>query len=354
MKQLLSVFAARAALFLPMLATAGQKVNAVLFDYMASKGLILGVSQMSPSQARVIDPILTAVARGYESQFPLVSDVLFPVVPVAQRGGTIITFGREQFQVIDTRRAPGADTKSIDIGYGKGTYSLVDNRLMGKVPVEIMDEASAVPGIDLASATVTVVQNKMSLEREVNSAALARAAGAYAAGNKVTLAGADLWTADTSKPFVIIEAAKEAVRKKIGRRPNVMVLGPAVLTALRIHPDVLNKLSTSTDRNPATVAQLQALFEIDRIVEGQAITDTAGTFSDVWGNDAVLAYVTPKSLQEMGSQNYGYTYQLTGRPVVEEAYLDRAKNSFMYPVSDASQVVLTSADSGYLVKNAVA
>lgn len=312
------------------------------------------MSQLNPSQARVIDPILTAIARGYESQSPLVSNVLFPLVPVNARGGTIITFGREQFQVIDTRRAPGADTKSIDVGYGKATYALVDNRLMGKVPVEIMEEASAVPGIDLAGKTISVVQDKMSLEREVNAAALARAAGAYAAGNKVTLAGADLWTVATGKPFIVIEAAKEAVRKKIGRRPNVMVLGPAVLTALRIHPDVLDKLSTSTDRNPATVAQLQALFEIALIVEGQAIVDTAGTFSDVWGNDAILAYVTPKSLQEMGSQNYGYTYQLASRPIVEEAYLDRSKNSFMYPVSDASQVVLTSADSGYLIKNAVA
>lgn len=310
--------------------------------------------QMNASQARVIDPILTAVARGYESQFPLVSNILFPIVPVNARGGTIITFGREQFQVLDTRRAPGTDTKSIDIGYGKGNYALVDNRLMGKVPLEIMEEASAVPGIDLGAKTVSVVQDKMSLEREVNAAALARAAGAYGAGNKVTLAGADLWTVSTSAPFVIIEAAKEAVRKKIGRRPNVMVLGPAVLSALRIHPDVLNKLSTSSDRNPATVAQLQLLFEIALIIEGQAIQDINGTFSDIWGNDAVLAYVTPKSLQEMGSQNYGYTYQLSSRPIVEESYLDRNKNSFMYPVSDASQVVLTSADSGYLIKSAVA
>lgn len=312
------------------------------------------MSQMNPSQARVIDPILTAVARGYESQLPLIADILFPVVPVTQRGGTIITFGREQFQVIDTRRAPGADTKSIDIGYGKGTYALVDNRLMGKVPLEILEETSAVPGIDLASKTVTVVQNKMSLEREVNAAALARAAGAYAAGNRTTLSGADLWTDAASNPFVVVEDAKEAIRKKIGRRPNVMELGPTVLSALRIHPKVLDKLSTATDRAPATIAQLQALFEIERIVEGQAITDNAGTFSDVWGNDALLAYVTPKSLQEMGSQNYGYTYQLSGRPIVEEAYLDRGKNSYMYPVTDASQVVLTSADSGFLIKSAVA
>lgn len=310
--------------------------------------------QMNPSQARVIDPILTAVARGYESQFPLVADVLFPIVPVNSRGGTIITFGREQFQVIDTRRAPGSDTKSIDVGFGHDKYSLVDNRLMGKVPVELMEEAQAVPGIDMASNAVTVVQNKMSLERETRAAALARAAGAYAAANKATLSGGDLWTASTSNPFLVVEAAKEAVRKKIGRRPNVLVLGPMVLTALRNHPMVLDKLSTASDRAPATVVQLQTLFEIEKIIEGSAITDVNGTFVDVWGNDAIFAYVTPKSLQEMGSQNFGYTYQLAGRPIVEEAYLDRNKNSFMYPVSDASQAVLTSADSAFLVKNAVA
>ena len=311
------------------------------------------MSQMNTSQARVIDPILTAVARGYESQFPMVSNVLFPVVPVTQRGGTIITFGREQFQVLDTRRAPGADTKSIQLGYGKDNFALVDNRLMGKVPVELMEEAQT-PGIDLAGNTIRVVQDKMTLEREVNAAALARATAAYAAGNKDTLSGSNLWTHVDSNPFAAIEVGKEAIRKKIGRRPNVMVLGPVVLSALRIHPLVLDKLSTATDRTPATVLQLQALFEVAQIIEGQAITDTAGTFSDVWGNDAILAYVTPKSLQEMGSQNYGYTYQLASRPMVETPYFDNSKNSFMYPVSDASQVVLTSADSGYLITNAVA
>ncbi|MBH2008085.1 MAG: major capsid protein [Xanthomonadaceae bacterium] len=308
---------------------------------------------MNTSQARAIDPILTAIARGYESQFPLVANILFPIVPVNARGGTIITFGREQFQVVDTRRAPGADTKSVEIGYGSGKYSLTDNRLMGKVPVEHMEEAAAVPGIDLASRAIVVVQDKMSLEREVHAASLARSESAYVTANKTTLSGADLWTASTSNPFAVIEVGKEAVRKKIGRRPNVMVLGPVVLSALRMHPLVLDKLSTATDRTPATLLQLAALFEIATIVEGNAIVDTGGTFGDVWGNDAVLAYVTPKSLQEMGSQNYGYTYQLSGRPDVEEAYLDRRKNSFMYPVSDASQAVLTSADSGYLIKNAV-
>jgi hypothetical protein len=250
-------------------------------------------------------------------------------------------------------RAPGADTKHIQVGYGSEKFSLVDNRLMGLVPIEIMEEADAVPGIDLAAATIRVVQGKMELEREVAAAALARAPGAYAGSNKAALSGSSQWTDPASNPFVVIETAKEAIRAKIGRRPNVMELGPKVLSALRTHPKVLEKLSTATDRTPATMAQLQALFEIAQIIEGQAIQDVNGTFADVWGNDVILAYVAPKSLQEMGSQNFGYTYQLRSRPMVEQAHWNNSKASWMYPVSDASQAVLTSADSGYLITSAV-
>jgi hypothetical protein len=308
---------------------------------------------MTPSQARVIDPILTEVARGFESQLPLVADVLFPRIPVNQRAGTIIVFGREQFQVINTVRAPGADTKHIQVGYGSEKFSLVDNRLMGLVPIELMEEADAVPGIDLAAATIRAVLGKMDLEREVAAASLARAPGAYASSNKVALSGSSRWTDPTSNPFVEIEIAKEAVRQKVGRRPNTMVLGPKVLSALRTHPLVMARLGNAEMKSPANNAQLTALLEVSNIVEGQAIQDVNGTFADVWGNDVILAYVAPKSLQEMGSQNFGYTYQLRSRPMVEQAYWNNSKASWMYPVSDASQAVLTSADSGYLITSAV-
>lgn len=311
------------------------------------------MNQMTPAQSRVIDPILTVIARGYESQQGLVSELLFPRVEVVSRGGTIITFGREQFQIIDTRRAPGTDTKSIQLGYGKDKYALVDNRLMGKVPQENLEEAQQVPGIDLAGNTIRVVQDNMSLEREQHAAQLARAAGAYQASNKAVLSGGDLWTDPASNPFTVIEAGKEAIRKKTGKRPNFMELGPTVLSALRTHPKVLDRLSTASDRPPATIAQLQALFEIAQIVEGGAIADISGSTVDIWGNDAILAYTIPKSLADRGSMSYGYTYALKDRPIVEAPHWDAGKASWMYPVSDATQVVLASADAGFLVKNAV-
>lgn len=310
--------------------------------------------QMSPSQARVVDPLVTAVARGYESPEAAVANVLFPLVPVGQRAGTIMVFGKEQFDIIDTKRAPGASTKRVQFAYGSDKFSLADFRLEAVVPMEIQEEAAAVPGLDLIAMYVRKVQDLMALERENEAAALARNLANYAASNKVTLAGTDLWTNSASNPFVVLEAAKEAIRKKIGKRPNVLELGPTVLSALRVHPLVLGKLGNATDKTPVTIAQLQALFEIEKIVEGAAIYNGPTGFADVWGNDAIMAYVAPKSMQEMGSQSYGYTYQLTGRPMAEEGYDDRNRNSWIVPYTDARAPYLVGANGGYLIQNAVA
>ena len=310
--------------------------------------------QATPGQARVVDPILSAVARGYRSPKAAVANVLFPIVTVGLRAGRIISFGPDDFKLVNTARAPGANTKRIQFGYAGENYSLVDYRLEGAVPNELQEEASNGPGIDLSSNAVRRVQNIMALEREKQAADLARNEARYGAGNKETLSGTSQWSDPTSDPFTDIMDGKESIRAKIGERPNVLTLGPKVLTALRTHPKVLDRLSTASDRPPATLQQLQALFELQQIVEGEAVYHDGSQFQDVWGKDAILAYTTPASMQEMGSPSFGYTYQLEDRPMVEEGYSDRNANSWFYPVTDAYQPVLAGATAGFLFKSAVA
>lgn len=312
------------------------------------------MSQMTPGQARVVDPILTAVARGYRSPKAAIANVLFPIVAVGQRAGRIIAFGLDDFKRVSTARAPGANTKRVQFGYASEPFALVDHRLEGSVPVEANEEALAVPGIDLQSNAVRRVQNIMALEREHMAAALARDAAKYDAANKETLSGTSQWSHASSDPFTDIMDAKEVIRSKTGERPNVLTLGPKVLTALRTHPKVLDRLSTATDRPPATLQQLQALFELQQVVEGEAVYHDGTQFQDVWGKDAILAFTTPASMQEMGSPNYGYTYQLTGRPQVEEGYFDANTNTWYYPTSDAYQPVFSGPSAGFIFKDAAA
>lgn len=315
--------------------------------------------QMNPSAARVIDPILSAVARAVAVQSAPVADVLFPRVPVGQRGGKVISFSNEHFKLYNTARAPGANTKRVEFGYGSTDFALVDYSLEGSVPIELLQEAAAVPGIDKAQMAILKVRALQDLEREKQCADLALNAASYGAGNKVTLAGADQWSNPASDPFDDIRTAREAVRSQIGVRPNTMVLGPKVYNALANHPDVLARLrggagADSTDRAPAALAELARVFDLERVVEGGGIYHSGSAFVDIWGTFAVLAFTIPRSLAEMGSPSYGYTYQLEGYPIAEEPYYERNTKTWYFPVTDARQPVLAGAAAGYLITGASA
>jgi len=312
-------------------------------------------TQMTPGAARVVDPILTTAAQGYKNN-EFVGDLLFPVVPVDQRGGKIITFGREDFELYGTARAPGAATKRVQFGYAGGNYALEDHSLEGVAPTENMQEAAAVPGIDLGRVTVMKTQNIIALRKEKAQADLATTAANYAVGNKVTLAGAAQWSdySGTSDPSADVETAKEAIRAKVGRRPNTAVIGPAVMAKLRYHPKLLDRIRY-TGRDSITEEILAALWGLKRVAVGDAVYLTnAGAQADVWGKFVVLGFTELGSLADMGLPSYGYTYQLRGHPFVEVPYYDRNPKSWIYPVTDSLQPVIAAANAGYLISAAVA
>jgi hypothetical protein len=312
--------------------------------------------QLSTSQARVIDPILSTVAQGYKNA-ELIGFNLFPVVPVGTRGGKIISFGKEDFALYNTARAPGANTKRVQFGYSGSSFSLESHSLEGQVPFELMQEAQAVPGIAQGSVAVYKTQNIILNRLEYAQAILATTAGNYAASNKTTLAGTSQWsdlTGGVSDPVKDIEVAKEAVRKQIGRRPNTIVMGAAVFSMLKMHPKVVDRMKY-TGRDVATPELLAALFGVARVVIGEAVyTDGAGVMQDMWGKAVVVAYTDMSGVADAGSPTFGYTYRLSGYPLVESPYAERNSKSWIYPVTDEVAPVIAGASAGYLISAAVA
>lgn len=312
------------------------------------------MSQPTLAQMRASDPILTSVARGYSSPKASIADALFPIVSVMSRAGRIMEFSADGFRLVGTSRAPGANTKRMQFGFGTKNFSLVDHRLEGTVPRELQQEAMNGPGIDLAANAVRRVQDVMALEREKQAADLACDLSNYESTNKKTLSGSSQWSHVDSTPFADIMTAKEAIRSQTGEEPNVLALSPKALTALRTHAQILGRLSTAADRPPASLAQLAALLEVEQIVKGGALYYNGSTLTDVWGTHALLAYTTPASMQEMGSPSYGYTYQLGDGVDVEPGYYDNNTATWNYPVSDAYQPVLAGKAAGYFFKDAAA
>lgn len=313
------------------------------------------MSQMTTGQARVIDPILTTVAQGYKNA-ALVGSALFPVVPVAQRGGKILSFGREDFRLYATARAPGANTKRVQFGHAGLPYALEQHSLEGVVPFEIMQDANAVPGVDMGGVAVRKTQDIIGLRTEKAQADLATAAANYAVSNRVTLAGTAQWSdySGVSDPINDVEVGKEAIRAKVGRRGNTVVLGATVWKALKNHPKVIDRIKY-TGRDVATPELLASLFDVQRVMIGDAVYENdAGALADVWGKFVVVAYTDLASAADMGTPSYGYTYRLVGNPMVEVPYQDRNAKSWVYPVTDEMAPVQAAVDAGYLISAAVA
>lgn len=316
-----------------------------LDNYMAKTGLMLFV--MTPGQARVIDPILTTAAQGYKNN-EMIGTALFPIVPVDQRGGKIITFGKEDFMLYNTGRAPGANTKRVSYGYAGDPYALEQHALEGQVPMEYMEDANAVPGIDAGRMAVMKTQNIIALSTEKQQADLATNASNYAASNKATLSGTDQWDDDASKPSSAVSDAIDTVRSKVGKRANTVILGPEVFSALKNHPAIIDRIK-HTGRDVVTAELLASLWDVRRVLVGDAVyASDAGEFSDVWGKSVIVAYTEVGSLQDMGLPSYGYTYQLRGFPIVEETYYDKPAKSWIYPVTDERKPVIAGALAGFL------
>lgn len=312
------------------------------------------VGNMTNAQARVVDPILTTVAQGYKNN-KMVSDFLFPVVPVDQRGGKILQFGKEDFDLYNTARAPGANTKRVQFGHLGLPYALEQHSLEGKVPFEHLQDAAAVPGINLGRGAVTKTQNIILLTNEFQAATIARTAANYAATNKTALAGTSRWddyASGVSDPAADIDVAIEAVRAQVGQRPNTVVLSPKAFKAAKRHPKLIDRIKY-TSRDSLTLELLADLFDVERVVSGDAIYNNGGVMTDVWGKDVVVAYTEIATAEDGGVPSFGYTYRLRGNPMVEVAYQDRNAKSWIYPVTDERAPVISAASAGYLIQTAV-
>lgn len=304
--------------------------------------------------AAVIDPILSTHARGYRNS-TFISTVLFPKVTIPNRSMRVIKFGKEAFRTMNTRRAPGADKKRIQYGYASDPVSLVQDALEGVVPVEHQEEAESVPGIDLAAGAVNMVLDVIDLGHEIEAAGIARNAGNYDANHKLALTGADRWTDPNSDPKADFDAAKEIIRRSIGRYPNTLTLGPNAGNALKNHPKIKEQFKY-TGRDSITSDMIAAYFDIKRVVIGAAVflpetSDDAALANDVWGDDAILAYV-PEAGDNFQVPSFAYTYELRGYPQVEQPYFERSNDSWIYPTKTERRAILTGAEGGFLFQNA--
>ena len=306
------------------------------------------------SKLRVVDPVLSALALGY-SNAEFIGDQLLPFVTLDKEGGKIPRFGKDVFRLYATERALRAKSNRINPEDVDGIDISLDEHDL-EYPIDYREDAEAAFPLQ-THATNRVVEG-IRLRHEAMVASITQNPANYPTGNKIALSGSAVFTDPNSDPEGVVDEAKAAVRNKIVKEPNTMVIGYKAWRALKRHPKLKAILSDTRSRL-VQIADLREIFEIENIVVGKGIYSTDnGVVTDLWGGNLVLAYV-PKAAPAVAGDapvrsayepSFGYTLRKKGNPVVdtrtEDGKLEIIRNT------DIFRPYMLGAEAGYLVQGA--
>lgn len=303
---------------------------------------------MGLENKRIVDPILTSLARGYQNA-AMIAELLFPTVRVKKEAGTIPLFGKEAFKQYDTKRAIRAASNRMSPEARSTTDYVMDEHDM-EYPIDYREGEEDV--FNLRDYARMVTQDIVLLDREIEAATLATTPANFPTGNKVALSSTDCFDDyDNSTPIEVVDTAKEGVRAKIGREANVGFMGASTFSILRNHPKLIERIKYS-QRGVVTLDLMKEIFGLEELHVGKAIKAADdGTVSDVWGDMFLVTYMPRYEGKPNHYRPYfGYSMAKEMGLVVDSYTGSGGKLEFIRTTDRWAQKIV-GAESGYLITN---
>lgn len=299
------------------------------------------------SALRVQDPVLTKLAQGYHN-LELIGEVLMPTVEIDKEAGKIPKFGRLAFRLPSTvrnlrgtsNRLDPEDITAIDVALEEHDVEYA---------IDYREENEAI--FSLRQFALNTTQDVIALGREKEVATLALDESKYDSGNKIALSGTSKITSKDADIFGMFDIGIRAVKRAIGRKPNVCVIAGDVWAALKEHPAVIEKLKYSQVAI-VTPEVFGKLIGIDTLKIGEAVYEESNQLKDIWSDAIVLAYVAPRSTERKGTvyePSYGYTVRRQGGLFVD-TYKENGGKLEVIRTTDIHKPHLLGASAGYLIK----
>lgn len=305
---------------------------------------------------------LTSLAQGVVVE-GLIAEEVCPRVTTAYKFTYTTLDEGDLLTIPNTRVSRAGQMPQVEFGSTDTTDSVEDYGLEDPVPQRDIDEAAAqmVPfnPLELAAESTGAL---VKLAREHRVASLIFKASSYAAGQSVTLVGDAQWSKSASNPLAAILAALDVPLV----RPNTLVLGQAVWTALRSHPKIVEAVVASGAGDQARGVVMKeavaALFEIERVIVGRAWHQSAkpgqaNAFRRLWGKHAALINVRPGMMARERMPAFCWTADAGGgltAGTYQEPSRGIRQGSTVVKVSESVKELVAYPRAGYYWHNAAA
>ena len=279
------------------------------------------IRKAQPSIEQVhIDKPLTNISIAYiQDSTEYVADEMFPSVPVSKRSDKYFVYDKNDWLRDEAeRRADATETT------GSG-YNLSDDEYFCEVwgfhkDTGAQTVANEDDVLDAFTDATEFVTSKLLLRRErlfmenfVTSTVWDTDRTGGAQGTNPDFVHWD--DPVNSEPIDYIAQQKRAIKGVTGKMPNTLLIGGEVWDYLRRHPDIIELVKytqTAITLNPSLVAQA---LDIDKLVIAEAIyaTNEEGaateTYSEIVGDEGLLAYVNPRPRLRQPSAGYIFPWR---------------------------------------------
>lgn len=309
----------------------------------------------TPKQAPFpIDPFLTGIAIAYRNA-TLIADSVLPRVPVGAQTFKWWKYDKaESFTVPETLVGRKGVPNEVEFGATEEESSVKDYGLDDVVPND--DINNAPPGFNPLANAVEMTTDLVVLAREKRVADLVFNNSTYDSTLRETLSGSDQWShADSDPKGQILEALDKTIV-----RPNVIVLGQAVYTALRQNPSMVSAfLGNNGEKGTLTRQQIAELFEVEEVIVGQGFINVAKpgqapSIVRVWGKHAALIHRNRLANTQRGA-TFGMTAQWGGRIAgqIPEPTIG-LRGAVRVRAGESVKELVVAKDLGYFFQNAIA
>ena len=303
-------------------------------------------------ELRMVDPVLTTVAQGYTNS-NFIAENLFPTVQVKKLKGQIPKFGKEAFIIKDTNRAVRADSNRIlpkDLELI--TYETTERDV--EMAIDYLEEEEAADYTRYETQVTKDLVDTLALGKEKEAADLVQDPNNYIGSLKKII---DVTTAfddytNSTNPLDEISNAASSIRGRIAKFPNTMVMGYSAYQTLINHPVLVGKIKYS-GLEKVNINVLKELTEIENIYIGKSVHTLDGTtFTDIWGDNIILAYVDENERGKRSEFNpsFGYTIQRKNKPEVDTYYENGGKLKVIRN-TDNYDLKITASDAAFLISD---
>ncbi|HEV2675270.1 MAG TPA: hypothetical protein VGV37_12070 [Aliidongia sp.] len=320
-----------------------------------------------PGSSFPVSPMLTGIAIGYRNPDAYyIAEALSPKLPPMGDQAFEYTLFDPAAAITNTdaQVGPQSEPNQIEVGGTAVIAKTVDYGYDSPIPTSEQTAYERMVAMGLAVADpaayrVQTLVNRLDLSREVRVAAMYQNPNNYNAARVVDLAAGGqtkISVYASSDPIGLVQKAMDST---LIYRPNVMWLPRPVWTIFRSHPKIMKAINrTAGDSGSATAEQVAALFDLKKVLIGDAFINGANPGQTlapgrVWGNAFGLAYVNPTAVMGQDA-TFSFTYQFLGRLAGQMAEPKKGlRGTTLVRVGESLKEVVAAPDVACLFQNPI-